>query len=85
VLERLGAGWAAGDAAAVAGAFAAEVVYSDPTRYRFTRREDLLPFFEPPSGGHRVVWHRAIFDEATQTGAAEYTHEGHHRYHGAVL
>lgn len=85
VLDRLGVGWAAGDPAAVAAAFAEDVVYGDPTRYRFTRREDLLPFFEPPPGGHHVEWHRVIFDMEAQTGAAEYTYEGHHRYHGAVL
>jgi hypothetical protein len=85
LLDRLGAGWAAGDAAAVAAAFAADVVYGDPTRYRFTRNEDLVPFFEPPPDGHHVEWHRVIYDEAAQTGAAEYTYDGHHRYHGAVL
>jgi hypothetical protein len=50
VLERARAGWAAGDAAAVADCFAEDVDYLDPYRYRFPRRVDLLPFFEPPRG-----------------------------------
>ena len=83
-LERA-AGWAAGDAAAVADAFAANVRYLDPYRYRFERREDLLPFFEPPPDGHHVTWHTIVWDDAAQAGAVEYTYEGHHRYHGAAI
>jgi hypothetical protein len=85
VLERAAAGWAAGDAAAVGDCFAADVRYLDPYRYRFDRREDLLPFFEPPPDGHHVTWHTTIWDDATQTGAVEYTYEGHHRYHGTAI
>jgi catechol 2,3-dioxygenase-like lactoylglutathione lyase family enzyme len=61
------------------------VEYLDPFRYRFARRDDLLPFFEPPPGGHRVTWHTVIWDDQSQTGAVEYTYEGHHRYHGAAV
>lgn len=85
LLERLAAGWAAGDAEAVAAEFADDVRYGDPTRYRFERRSELLPFFEPPPAGQSVVWHRRLFDEAAQAGVAEYTYEGHRRYHGAAL
>jgi hypothetical protein len=85
LLDRLAAGWAAGDAESVAAEFADEVRYGDPTRYRFGRRSELVPFFEPPPGGHSVVWHRWLFDEAAQAGAVEYTYDGHHRYHGAAL
>jgi len=84
-LERAAAGWAAGDAEAVADAFAADVRYLDPYRYRFERREDLLPFFEPPPDGHHVTWHTIVWDDAAQAGAVEYTYEGHHRYHGAAI
>jgi hypothetical protein len=85
LLDRLAAGWAAGDAEAVAAEFADEVRYGDPTRYRFGRRSELVPFFAPPPAGHSVAWHRRLFDEAAQAGVAEYTYEGHHRYHGAAL
>jgi hypothetical protein len=85
LLDRLGVGWAAGDPEAVAAEFAENVRYGDPTRYRFESRSGLVPFFEPPPGGQSVVWHRWLFDEAAQSGVAEYTYEGHSRYHGAVL
>lgn len=85
VLDRAAAGWAAGDAAAVADCFAEDVEYLDPFLYRFTRRDDLLPFFEPPPGGHHVTWHTVLWDDDVQTGVVEYTYEGHHRYHGAAV
>ena len=84
-LDRAAAGWAAGDAAAVGDAFAETLEYLDPYGYRFTSRTALLPFFEPPAGGHHVVWHTRIWDEQTAAGAVEYTYEGHHRYHGAAI
>jgi hypothetical protein len=85
VLERAAAGWNQGDAAAVADCFAADVDYIDPVRYRLTSREALLPFFEPPPGGHRVDWHTIVWDDAAQSGAVEYTYTGEHRYHGAAV
>ncbi len=84
-LDRAAAGWAAGDAAAVGDAFAEDVEYLDPFLYHFHHRVDLLPFFEPPPGGHHVTWHTILWDDMAQTGAVEYTYEGHHRYHGAAI
>jgi SnoaL-like domain len=85
LLDRAAAGWASGDAAAVGDCFAQDVDYGDPYLYRFDRREDLLPFFEPPPGGHHVTWHTVIWDDEAQTGVVEYTYVGHHRYHGAAI
>ena len=85
LLDRAAAGWADGDAAAVGDCFAENVEYIDPFRYRFDRRKDLLPFFEPPPGGHRVTWHSVTWDDEAQTAAVEYSYEGHHRYHGAAI
>lgn len=85
LLERAAAGWNRGDAALVADCFAADVDYADPYRYRFTRRADLLSFFEPPPGGHHVTWQSILWDDEAQTGVVEYTYEGHHRYHGAAI
>ena len=85
LLERLAAGWNAGSAEAAAACFADDVDYADPTRYTFASRAALLPFFEPPPGGHRVTWHRILWDDTAQTATLEYTYEGHHRYHGAAL
>ena len=85
VLERAAAGWNDGDAGAVADCFAEDVDYGDPLRYRFTRRNDMLDFFEPPAGGHHVEWHTIIWDDQSQIGVVEYTYVGHHRYHGAAV
>ena len=85
LLDRLAAGWAAGDSEAVAREFADDVVYGNPIRYRFESSAALVPFFEPPPGGHSVTWHRRRWDEAAQAGAVEYTYDGHRRYHGVAL
>lgn len=85
VLGRAAAGWAAGDARAVADCFAEDVDYLDPYRYRFTQRVELVPFFEPPVDGHHVTWHSILWDDEAQAGAVEYTYEGHHRYHGVAM
>lgn len=85
ILDRAAAGWAAGDAAAVADCFAEELDYRDPYRYRFRRRDELLPFFEPPPGGHHVTWHTTVWDDVAGLGAVEYTYEGRHRYHGTAI
>jgi len=85
LLDRAAAGWAGGDAAAVGDCFAEDVEYVDPFLYRFDRRADLLPFFEPPPGGHRVTWHTVIWDDEAQSGAVEYSYVGHHRYHGTAI
>jgi ketosteroid isomerase-like protein len=86
LLDRLASGWARRDYAAVAQEFSEDVRYGDPTRYSFNNRRDLQAFFENDEGyEQRTVWHTVIFDEAQQIGAAEYTYEGTHRYHGMVL
>ena len=82
-LERLGAGWAVAGDAAVAWRRPSrtDVVYGDPTRYRFTRRDDLLAVLRAAAAA--VTTSRGtgcVFDEAaSRRGAAEYTYEGHHR------
>ncbi len=85
LIQRLGERWNAGDARGAAACFAEHVDYADPRRYRFSTRAQLEPFFEPGPGGHRVSWHRLLFDEVAQTGVVEYTYSGHHRYHGAAI
>ena len=85
LIARLGDAWTVGDAIAAAACFAGDVDYADPTRYRFGSREALVPFFEPPPGGHSTTWHRILFDEVARTGVVEYTYRGHHAYHGAAI
>ncbi len=83
--DRYAAGLATGDASAAAACFAETVDYVDPLRYAFSHCDELLAFFEAPPDGHRVTWHRVLFDEAAQAGLLEFTYEGHHRYHGAAI
>lgn len=86
LLEALAAAWARRDYAAAAEAFAPDVRYSDPWRYFLAGREELHRFFADDDGREQsTVWHTVVFDEDQQVGAAEYTYEGTHRYHGTVL
>lgn len=85
-LEALAQAWADRDYGKAAGFFAEDVRYADPLHYRFASRADLLRFFQDDEGyPQRTVWHNLVFDEEQQVGAAEYTYEGTHRYHGLVL
>ena len=86
LLDALADAWARRDYAAAASRFAEDVRYADPLRYAFASREALRAFFEADDGlPQRTEWHTVVFDEAQQVGAAEYTYEGTHRYHGTAL
>jgi ribosomal-protein-serine acetyltransferase len=86
MLDRLADAWTRRDYAAAAAAFSEDVRYGDPTRYALAGRAALRAFFEDDEGREqRVVWHNVVFDPARQFGAAEYTYDGTHRYHGTVL
>jgi len=86
VLDTLAVDWAQKDYDHAAGFFSTDIEYGDPTRYRFTSRAELLTFFQNDEGhDQRTIWHTILFDPELQIGAAEYTYEGSHRYHGVVL
>lgn len=85
MLQALARGWTSRDYDKVASHFADDVRYLDPTRYRFASRAELLGFFQDEGNEESTVWHNVIFDEDRQVGAAEYTYQGTHRYHGTVL
>ena len=84
MLQTLARGWAEKDYEKVASWFADDVRYLDPLRYRFGSRAELLEFFGGEAGEESTVWHNVVFDEERQLGAAEYTYQGTHRYHGTV-
>ena len=85
-LRSLAAAWAAKDYKLAASFFAPEVKYGDPTRYTNNGRVELLKFFVDDDGFNQsTAWHNILFDEEQQLGAAEYTYQGTHRYHGFVL
>jgi ribosomal-protein-serine acetyltransferase len=86
LLDRLASSWTRRDYPAAAAEFADDVRYADPTRYALNGRPALRAFFEDDEGREqRVAWHNVVFDPAQQVGAAEYTYDGTHRYHGTVL
>lgn len=86
LLARLADGWTRRAYDEVAAHFAEQVQYADPTRYRLDGRAALLDFFRNDEGmEQRTTFHTVVFDEARQVGMAEYTYEGTHRYHGAVV
>lgn len=86
LLDLLAAAWARKDYDAAADFFALDVRYSDPWRYTLAGREELRRFFADDEGRDQsTVWHTVVFDEVRQVGAAEYTYQGSHRYHGTAL
>lgn len=85
MLNRLASGWTDRRYEEVADHFAPDVFYSDPMNYKFADQVSLLSFFRDDGGlPQSCIFHRSLFDEEQQTGAAEYTYVGHHRYHGTV-
>jgi hypothetical protein len=87
LLERVAAGWNAGDARAAAATFAETAVYEEPPAKQIYRgRAALFAFF----GGDEKLpmtmrWHHIAFDEMTQTGFGEYTFKLTGQYHGIVI
>jgi len=85
LLQALARGWSEKDYDKVASFYAEDVLYRDPIRYSFTSRTELLEtFFRGEQADESTVWHNVLFDEERQLGAAEYSYQGKHRYHGTV-
>jgi len=85
MLEAMAEGWTNREYEMVADCFAQNLYYSDSLHYAFSTREDFLKFFQDDDGmPQKCVFHRSVFDERGQIGAAEYTYSGTHQYHGTV-
>ena len=85
MLTSMADGWTCRDYKAVADNFALDLFYSDSQHYSVSTRDSLLEFFNDDEGfPQKCVFHNAVFDESAQQGAAEYTYEGTHVYHGTV-
>jgi hypothetical protein len=85
MLEMMAESWTKREYDMVAECFGQDVFYSDPLRYSFTNKGDLLEFFENDDGvPQKCIFHRSVFDERGQIGAAEYTYSGTNQYHGTV-
>lgn len=85
MLETMAEGWKTRDYELVAECFAENTFYSDSLSYTFTNRQDVLNFFEDDGDVQQeCTFHRSVFDERGQIGAAEYTYTGTHQCHGTV-
>jgi len=85
MLEMMADGWTNREYKIVAECFAQNLFYSDSLNYAYTNKEELLKFFEDDDGmPQKCVFHRSVFDERGQIGAAEYTYSGTNQYHGTV-
>lgn len=84
MLEAMADGWRNGEYEMVVECFADDLFYSDSLNYTFSNKADLLEFFKNESADEECIFHRSVFDERGQIGAAEYTYSGTNQYHGTV-
>src|SRR5687768_2676805 len=85
MLDRMARAWTSRDYDRVIDEFANELFYCDPVNYTFRDRSSLLAFFEDDDDmPQSCFFHNSVFDEAEQTGCAEYTYKGTYVYHGTV-
>ena len=87
LLQRIATAWNEGDTATALACFMDDARYTEPPdEQHYEGRDALYEFFgreDPPS--MRLDWHTIVFDEALQTGAAEYTYVGTNTYHGVAV
>ncbi len=75
LMAELAAAWNAGDARTAAAFFVEDAVYLEPSGRKFYRsRAALEDLFRQTSqkAPMTIAWRRVYFDEASQTGAAEF-------------
>jgi|SoiMethySBSTD1v2_1073268.scaffolds.fasta_scaffold553446_2 hypothetical protein len=85
MLEMMADSWTNREYGMVTECFAQNLFYSDSLNYSFTNKDELLRFFENDDGmPQKCVFHRSVFDERGQIGAAEYTYSGTNQFHGTV-
>ncbi|HQR45048.1 MAG TPA: nuclear transport factor 2 family protein [Thermoanaerobaculia bacterium] len=89
LMAELASAWNVGDAEAAAALFAEDAVYLDPGSRKFYRgRATLKDLFDRTAkrAPMKTTWRHLFFDEATQTGAAEFSFEwGGHAYAGVAI
>lgn len=73
-MEQLATAWTTQDTDLGLVCFTEDAVYMEPPDVQFYRgHEQLRPYFAALKPGMFMKWHSLMFDEATQTGAGEYT------------
>lgn len=74
LVERVATGWETGDVEGALAAFAPDAVYMEPPDIQlYVGHDQLRPYFAAVPAGTLMRLAHVSFDEATQTGAAEYT------------
>lgn len=89
LMDAVSRAWNDGDAAAAAGCFTPDALYTEPPDIQFCAgRDALFRFFgggAPPEPPMSMTWHHLAFDEESQIGFGEYTFQMNRRYHGIVV
>ena len=74
LVERVATGWETGDVDGALAAFAPDAIYMEPPDIQlYVGHDELRRYFAAVSAGTLMRLAHVSFDEATQTGAAEYT------------
>ncbi len=77
LLESVARGWSTRDTELALSSFHPDAVYMEPPDLQYYRGHDQLgPYFDALEDRHSMVFHQIWFDEASQSGAAEYTFSG---------
>jgi ketosteroid isomerase-like protein len=77
LMNRLAAAWSTQDTDAGLDCFTEDAVYMEPPDIQiYLGREQLRPYFAALKPGTYLRFHHLWFDEATQTGAGEYSFGG---------
>jgi ketosteroid isomerase-like protein len=73
-MQRLANAWSTQNTDLGLACFAEDAVYMEPPDIQIYRgHAQLRPYFAALKPGTIMEWHTLMFDEATQTGAGEYT------------
>lgn len=74
LVEQVATGWETGDIEGALSAFAPDAIYTEPPDVQlYIGHDQLRPYFAAVPPGTLMRLAHVSFDEATQTGAAEYT------------
>jgi hypothetical protein len=89
LLERLAAGWNAGDSRAAADCFTAGAIYVEPPRKQlYVGRDALYKFFGGDQGRRgemQMRWNSVVFDPTQQRGMGEFTFRYGTQVHGVAV
>jgi ketosteroid isomerase-like protein len=89
LLERVAGAWTEQDAEAAVACFADDAVYMEPPDQQlYIGGAQLRPYFEALERGTYMIWRSVWFDDASQTGAGEFSfgkEDAPHADHGVAV